>query len=122
MTTKEGRIGIIQLKRHSRKYLGLSPEQTAEAIKRFRQFHKRWEDKIQGVRFYHAIGLEKYDTLAIWEVKDIGDWIAFNEENEREFGDEWECGETYMGISDRYWEDAMRDSDFFHKLAKAVYG
>ena len=74
------------------------------------------------MRFYHAIGLEKFDTLAIWEVEDIGDWIAYNEECVREFGDDWEYGETHIGISDRYWEEAMRDSDFFHRLAKALHG
>ena len=119
---KENRIGIIQLKKHSKKYLGLSPEQTAEAIRKFREFHKRWEDKIKGVRFYHAIGVEEFDTLAVWEVKDIGDWIAYNEEYEREFREDWEYGETYVGINDRYWEEVMKDSKYFHRLAKALYG
>jgi len=119
---KEIRIGIIQLIKHSKKFLGHSPKESAEAIIKFREFHKRWEDKVKGLHFYHAIGIEKFDTLAVWEVSDIGDWVAYNEELMKEFGDDFENIETYMGINDRYWEEAMKDSKYFLDLKKELYG
>ncbi|MDH5440997.1 MAG: hypothetical protein OEZ48_10145 [Candidatus Bathyarchaeota archaeon] len=119
---REKRIGIIQLIKHSKEYLEHSPKQAAESIRKFREFHKRWEDKVKGLHFYHAIGIEKFDTLAVWEVSDIGDWIAYNEEMMREFGDDYENIETYVGINDRYWEEAMKDSRHFLDLKKELYG
>ncbi len=120
--TKKKRVGIICLKMHSKKFLELSPEEVAENIKRFGEFHKRWKEKIEGLRFYHAIGLEEFDSLTIWEVKDVGDWISYNEEYMREFGEDWENRKTYIGITDGYWEEVMKDSSFFKRLAEAVYG
>ena len=119
---KEKRIGIVQLIKHSKEYLEHSPKQAAEAIRKFREFHKRWEDKVKGLHFYHAIGIEKFDTLAVWEVSDIGDWVAYNDEMMREFGDDFENIETYVGINDRYWEEAMKDSKHFLDLKKELYG
>jgi len=119
---KEKRIGIIQLVKHSKEYLEHSPKQAAESIRKSREFHKRWEDKVKGLHFYHAIGIEKFDTLAVWEVSDIGDWIAYNDEMMREFGDDFENIEAYIGINDRYWEEAMKDSEYFLDLKKELYG
>ena len=119
---KEKRIGIIQLIKHSKEYLEHSPKQAAESIRKFREFHNRWEGKVKGLHFYHATGIEKFDTLAVWEVSDIGDWVAYNDEMMREFGDDYENIETYVGINDRYWEEAMRDSKHFLDLKKELYG
>ena len=119
---KEKRIGIIQLIKHSKEYLEHSSKQAAESIRKFREFHKRWEDKVKGLHFYHAIGIEKFDTLAVWEVSDIGDWVAYNDQMMREFGDDFESIETYIGINDRYWEEAMKDSKHFLDLKKELYG
>jgi len=77
---KENRIGILQLIKPSKKYLEHSPKQAAESIRKFREFHKRWEDKAKALHFYHAIGIETFDTLAVWEVSDIGDWVVYNDE------------------------------------------
>ena len=119
---KEERIGIIQLIKHSKKFLEYAPKQSAEAISKFREFHKRWENKVKGLHFYHAIGIEKFDTLAVWEVSDIGDWIAYNVELMKEFGEDFENIKTYIGINDRYWEEAMKDSKYFLNLKKELYG
>jgi len=118
----EKKIGIIMLTKHSKKYLEHSPKQAADAIKRFREFHKRWGDKVKGLHFYHASGIEKFDTLAVWEVSDIGDWIAYYEELMREFGDDYEYVETYVGINDRYWEQAMNETEYFTNLKKEMFG
>jgi len=117
----EKKMGIIMLTKHSKKYLKHSPKQAADAIRRFREFHKRWEDKVKGLHFYHANGIEKFDTLAVWEVSDIGDWIAYNEELMREFGDDYEYVETYVGINDRYWEQAMNETEYFTNLKKEIF-
>jgi len=34
----------------------------------------------------------------------------------REFGDDYENIETYIGLNDRYWEEAMKDSKYFLDL------
>jgi len=118
----EKTIGIIMLIKHSKKFLEHSPKQAAEAIRKFGEFHKRWESKVRGLHFYHAIGIEKFDTLAVWEVSDIGDWVAYNEELMKEFGDDYENVETYVGIDDRYWEQAMNESEYFRNLKKELFG
>ena len=118
----ERRIGIIMLIKHSKEFLQHSAKEAAESIRRFREFHKRWEGKVKGLHFYHAIGIERVDTLAVWEVSDIGDWVAYNEELMKEFGDDYEDIETYVGINDRYWEQAMNESEYFLNLRKDLFG
>ncbi len=40
----------------------------------------------------------------------------------REFGDDCENVETYVGINDRYWEHAMNESEHFSDLKKELFG
>jgi len=119
---KEKRIGIIQLIKHSKRFLEHSAKESAEAIRKFKEFNKKWGDKVRGLHFYHADGIEGFDTLAVWEVSDIGDWVAYNEELMKEFGDDYENVETYVGIDDRYWEQAMNESEYFRNLKKELFG
>ena len=110
--SNEKKIGIIVLMKY-RDYYALSPEKEAEVMKGWRELEKRWGEKVKWVRGYYSLGMGKFDGLQVWEVNDIGDWEAINEENMRSWGKYVEHYEFYTGINYAYFEEATKEIPHF---------
>ena len=117
--SEEKKIGIVMLTKFSPKYFELTVEQEAELLKEFQEFGKKWEEKVKLVRNYHSAGTGKFWAILVYEVTDIGDWVAFREEYVRTFPPYLEF-EQYIGISTPYFVEATKDVPHYKELWKKV--
>ncbi len=96
----EKKIGVVVLWKNNDEYFGLTPEKRTELNEEWNEIFKRWKDKAKLVVSYHAAGMGALDGFEVWEVTDIGDWEAFNEEVLRLWNKYMEYDDFYVGIND----------------------
>jgi len=115
----EKKIGVVVLWKNNNEYFGLDPEERAKLSEEWNKISKRWKEKVKLVVSYHAVGMGKFDGFEVWEVTDIGDWEAFNEEAVRCWGKYLDY-ESYMGINESYFAESTKDIPFFVEWRKKL--
>ena len=116
----EKKIGVVLLWKNNDEYFRLTPEKRVELNEEWNKISKRWKEKVKLVVSYHAVGMGKFDGFEVWEVTDIGDWEALNEEAVRCWNKYFEYFEVYIGINEPYFVEATKDIPFFIEQRKKL--